>query len=876
MKLILTHENADFDAVASMLGASKLYPDAVPILPKTINRAVQEFLLLYNNALPFIQHKDWKVGRNRIEQVILTDTQTYQSVKGIKQQTPTLIIDHHPLEREPKEHETWDGEVIGSTCTLLIERIQKQKIAINSLEATLLALGIYSDTGMLTFGSTTPRDGAAVAWLLKQGAVLNTIRRFLTLPLTDTQQTLFDKLLKTATHRTIHGHSVTIASTQADEYVEGISSVTHRLMDIWDSSAIFTLVAMPKKTQLVCRSRVDDIDVSAIAEFYGGGGHPKASAASIQDEDVATIVEHIWQYLQVSIRPAVQITDLMSHGLQYLNANDSLEEKLSFVRQVGHEGYPVVEDNRIIGLLTRRDADRASEHKLNTLKIRDVMIEGNVTLTPEDSISALEQLIVNSGWGQIPVVDEDGKPIGIVTRTDLIKHWAMTHPSYQSPTPAITSVDIVNILGTPVAQLITMIAQQAQASHTLIYLVGGVVRDLLLKRKNLDIDFVVEGNAITFAENLAKAFGGTVYSHKPFGTAKWILDESIAEKLNLSLDDIPHHIDFATARFEYYEQPTALPTVYSSSIKLDLQRRDFTMNTLAIQLSPQQQMWRILDFYSGINDLTEGLIRVLHSLSFVDDPTRILRAVRFSERLHFIIAPRTSQLIQGALPMFKRITGERIQNEITLILREGVPERGILKLQALGVLEAIHPDFRMSNSIRDYFERCRTHQLPWEATEQDITRLYWHIMMVGIPATSIEQICNRFGLGRGLTQSMIATALLLENSEQLLAESSLKPSQITKYLEKIPEIALHITWIVLNEQPHAQKAIEQYMTIWRHQRTIINGNHLKQIGLPPGPQYKIILEKLRLGWIDGEITTQEEERDLLHQLTQKALHNDNP
>jgi tRNA nucleotidyltransferase (CCA-adding enzyme) len=867
MKLILTHENADFDAVASMLGASKLYPDATPILPKTMNRAVQEFLMLYKNALPFIHHKDWKLKRNKIEQAILTDTQTYQSVKGIKQHTPILIIDHHPLERDLKENETWDGHVLGAISTLLVERVQKQKIAINSLEATLLALGIYADTGMLTYSSTTHRDASAVAWLIKQGAVLTTIRRFLTLPLTDTQQTIFDKLLKTASHRRIHGHSVTIASTKVNEYVGGISSVTQRLMDIWDSGAIFTLVAMPQKTQLVCRSRVDDIDVSTVAELFGGGGHPKASASTIKGYEISSIGDQIWNYLQLNIRPAMQVANLMSQGLQVLDANDLVAEKLSFIRQVGHEGYPVVEDNRIVGLLTRRDADRASEHKLDTLQIRDIMIEGNITLTPNDSVSSLEQLIVNSGWGQIPIVNSDGEPIGIVTRTDLIKHWAMTHPSYQAETPAITPDDTITILGTPVAQLIEVITQHAQVNDISIYMVGGVVRDLLLKRKNLDIDFVVEGDAISFAETLAQKFEGTIHSHKPFGTATWILDETVAQILELSLDAIPHHIDFATARFEYYEQPTALPTVYSSSVKLDLQRRDFTMNTLAIQLSPQQQMWRILDFYGGIHDLNEGLIRVLHSLSFVDDPTRILRAVRFSERLKFVIDPRTAQLIQGALPMLKRITGERIQNEITLILRENTPERGILKLQALGVLEAIHPDFQVSVNTLDYFELCRTHQLPWDTAEEELTRLYWHIMMVGIPSKSVEQICNRFLLGRGLTESMVATTSLLEDMTKF-AHPSIKPSQITKFLEKMPEISLQVVWIASNEQAPVRQSIEQFMTIWRHQRTTINGNDLKQMGLPPGPQYKVILERLRFAWLDGDITTPDEEQDLLHQLIQ--------
>ncbi len=865
MRIILTHENADFDALASMLGASKLFPDAVPILPRHIHRPVQEFLHLYKNALPFITIKEWGKGQGQIEQIILTDTDSYQSVKGTNSKTPTYIIDHHPLERELKPHETWEGEIIGSASTLIIERIRKQKIHLTSLEATLLALGVYADTGMLTFGGTTSRDVKAVAWLLDNGAVLNTVRHFLTLPLTDVQQILFDKLLKSAVHRDIQGHAITLASAQSDDYIEGIASVTHRLIDIWDSSAIFTVVALPNKTQLVARSRTDDIDVSLVAENFGGGGHPRAAAAAIKGLEQNTIIEQIWSYLHDSIRPAVRIADLMSYGLQHLPATDMLDEHLSFIRQVGHEGYPVVDNDRIVGLLTRRDADRANEHQLKSLKIRDIMIEGEVTLTPDDSVSTLEQLMVNSGWGQIPVIDAEGKPIGIVTRTDLIKHWAQAHPNISPMTPEISPETMTQILGQPVEQLITTISHYAQEGQTSIYMVGGVVRDLLLERKNLDIDFVVEGDAIEFAESLADIIGGIVHSHKPFGTAKWLIDEDVADKLGLSLDDIPHHVDFATARFEYYEQPTALPTVYSSSIKLDLQRRDFTMNTLAVQLSPQQQMWRILDFYSGIDDLQQGLIRVLHSLSFVDDPTRILRAVRFSERLRFVIEPRTAELIQGALPMLRQITGERIQNEITLILREQTPERGILKLQALGVLEAIHPNFRVSVHLSQLFKICRQHDIPFETDEQDITRLYWHLMMVNISSSDVEEICDKLGLGRVLTTSMIATATLLTNHKKLI-DDGLKPSDITQYLEKLSSIAIEIAWIAFTEKPEYQQILLQFMTVWRNQKPQTNGHDLKQMGLKPGPHYKTILDKLRAGWIDGEITTAGEETQLLTQL----------
>jgi tRNA nucleotidyltransferase (CCA-adding enzyme) len=535
------------------------------------------------------------------------------------------------------------------------------------------------------------------------------------------------------------------------------------------------------------------------------------------------------------------------------------------MRRVGHEGYPVVKDDRVVGLLTRRDADRAAEHQLNDIRIQDVMIEGVVTLTPDDSVATLEQLMVHSGWGQIPVVDDLGAPIGIVTRTDLIKHWARTHPSTSNTTPEIDPETLATVLGHPVADLIRIIASHAQASNTAIYMVGGVVRDVLLRRKNLDIDFVVEGDAIAFTESLAAQFMGTVHSHQPFGTAKWILDDDASTQLNLALEDIPHHIDFATARFEYYEQPTALPTVYSSSIKLDLQRRDFTINTLAVQLSPSEQMWNILDFYGGIEDLNEGLIRVLHSLSFVDDPTRILRAVRFSERLRFVVDPRTADLIKGALPMFKRITGERIQNEITLILRESTPERGILKLQALGVLEALHADFRVSPHLRDYFETCRTVSFPFACNEQDITRRYWHMMMIGIPTHSVMEICDRLGLGQNLIKSMTSTATVLNHPEDYFAPD-LKPSERTHQLERLPLISLEIAWLSLHKEPEKQTILENYINHWRHQKPTINGNDLKQMGLPPGPQYKRILDALRAGWIDGDIQNEDQETAYLHNL----------
>src|SRR5690606_19292006 len=357
-------------------------------------------------------------------------------------------------------------------------------------------------------------------------------------------------------------------------------------------------------------------------------GHERAAAATIYDQNLDEVYPTLWPNIEANIRPITRVGDLMSYGVQTFEASQTASDVAQQVRRFGHEGYPVIEHGRVVGLLTRRELDRTLEHNLGNLTLREIMSAGEVTLHPEDSVFTLEQRMVESGWGQIPVLDAEGKLLGIVTRTDLIKHWASTHPDLTPARTSITQETLRDVMGASVATLIEYIANEARALNLSLYIVGGAVRDLLLHRANLDIDVVVESRAIELAEKLRARYGGDVHSHKPFGTAKWVLD---AEALGLPATEIPAHIDFATARSEFYEHPTALPTVYQSSIKLDLQRRDFTINTLAVQLSPASASGQVLDFYGGLTDLREKRIRVLHSLSFVDDPTRILRAVRFEQ-----------------------------------------------------------------------------------------------------------------------------------------------------------------------------------------------------------------------------------------------------
>jgi tRNA nucleotidyltransferase (CCA-adding enzyme) len=487
------------------------------------------------------------------------------------------------------------------------------------------------------------------------------------------------------------------------------------------------------------------------------------------------------------------------------------------------------------------------------------MSAGQVTLTPNDSVFDFERKLVESGWGQIPVVDDSAKLIGIVTRTDLLKYWSKQHPTLQAGERQLTIQQFESVLGQQVTHHIRMVAERAQADVINVYLVGGVVRDLLLGRPNFDIDFVVEGSAISFAESIQKEQGGHLTAFQPFGTAKWKPQSDNSDVL-----DVLEHIDFASARYEFYEHPTALPTVYDSSIKLDLQRRDFTINTLAIQISPASLFGRVVDFYGGLQDLNAKLIRVLHSLSFIDDPTRILRAFRFERRLSFTIEARTAELIKTASPMLGRITGERIRNELTLLLKENQPENGLMNLQQQGILSAIQPAFVINNQVVTAFQNARSQQADGMPVTEDWTDLYWHILLCQLDPQTVKIVSDRLMFGRRMGESLLQASEMVHQKDKL-SQADIRPSTVVGLLEKTSLQALLAVWYVVDDE-RVRNNLSRYWMTWRHILPKANGNTLREMGLKAGPCYSAILLRLRQAWLDGIIQKESEERSFLNRL----------
>lgn len=869
MDLILTHENADFDALASQLAAHKLMPTALPVLPHRLNRNVRHFLALYWDELPFVETKD--LPKEPVGRTILVDSQTLPTLRGMSEQTEVLVIDHHaPREAlRPGWQVTLDE--LGATTTLLTERLRAERVPLSPIEATLLLLGIYEDTGSLTYGSTTPRDGYAAAWLLEQGALLDVVREFLNHPLSDEQQALYQRLEENARSYEIEGYPVVIASAAAPQYAEEIATLAHKLRDLLDPAALFVLVDLGTHIQMVARSTVEALDVGQVAEHFGGGGHGRAAAALIREMSLAEVERELLAVLPRMVRPSLTVADLMSRGVQTLPPTARVREAARLMRRYGHEGYPIVREGKVIGLLTRRAVDRALDHGLEGVRVEQFMEAGEVTVRPEDSIADLQRVMMTSGWGQIPVVDQEGRIIGVVTRTDLIKHIGHAAP------PVSRRAEIVRLmeqaLPSPVLALVREAGRSAQQMGISLYMVGGGVRDLLLGQPTLDVDLVAEGDAIALARALRERFGGAVHSHARFGTAKWLVNEAVwqavADELGVAgrADEaLPTHIDFATARTEFYEAPTVLPEVERSSIKLDLHRRDFTINTLAIRLDPHA-FGTLLDFYGGEGDLRQGRIRVLHSLSFIDDPTRILRAARFEQRLGFRIEPRTAELIGHALPLLDKVSGDRIKHEIELILDEPEPERIFCRLDDLGVLRALHPALTCDAWTVAAFRALRSALNPplWPQLGEgfDPELPYFALLTFRLPSEAVRALCVRLHVRRH-TAEMVDTVQMLRPYLPDLPGAR-RPSALDALLTPASDEVLVTLWAAASTAS-AREAIVTYACRLRYIRPITNGAALRQRGLRPGPLYRTILTALRAAWLDGEVTSAEQEQALLEHL----------
>lgn len=401
-----------------------------------------------------------------------------------------------------------------------------------------------------------------------------------------------------------------------------------------------------------------------------------------------------------------------------------------------------------------------------------------------------------------------------------------------------------------IRKLIYLARDVAVAKKVHAFLVGGFVRDLILNVPNYDLDIVIQGDGLLFASELARRLDARLITHHRFGTATLITPEKIK-------------LDIATARIEAYPEPATLPLVRPSAIREDLARRDFTINALAIDLGADN-FGKIVDFYHGRQDLKAGVIRILHDASFIDDPTRIIRAVRFEQRFKFRVQPHSLRLLKEAAKtgMLKRLSLHRLRDEIILILKEPVALKCILRLNKLVGFSFIHPKLKLKKSNLKFLEAIKK-EISWfnnvshKRREIDAWLMYFIGLLSSLNREQIHQVCKGFGLRRGEIKRINSYNRFLSHQVSRLTEKDILPSQLYRGLEP-----LSFEVILLIKARHRNKFlnlnIERFFKHYNGVRLYIRGGDLANLGLKPGPDYKRILNRLLYLQLEGKINSRED------------------
>ncbi len=872
-ELIVTHLGADFDAVGSMLAARRMHPGARLFFPGSKEESVRRLLEEEGIELPEVRRRD--VVPEALERIILCDIRQCGRIGVVaewlaeRQGLPVVVYDHHT--EGDDDVAAGEGVVdpsVGATSTLMVEELKRRGIAPEALERDLLLAGIYEDTGSLAYDTTTPRDMAAAAHLLGLGADLALVRRHAVRSLDREHLEILHAMVRDLEVQRLRGHRIGIVDLELGRYVEELAPLVSRCQEILDLDAVFALFGEGERVSLIARGRVQGCDLGDIlAAVSDGGGHATAAAGSLRGVAVLEARERLLSHLEAVLPARGTARELMVKPVATVASGLDVAAAKTELNRLRINAAPVVgEGGRVVGVTTRQQLDAALAHEMGHRPVTDVMEAELAWEVPDAPAERVARRMLEERQRLILVGDvAAGQAEGVVSRMSVLRYLA----AEPAPGPEVSAhrqteikrrrAGIVELLDGLVEQLrrsIRIVREVAQQTRTPVYLVGGLVRDLHLGRDNRDLDIVVEGDGPAFARRLAERIGGRVRVHEPFMTA-------------VVIDAEGRHIDVATARSEFYRAPAALPEVQTSALRQDLYRRDFTINTLAIRLGPEPRP-ELIDYFGGLRDIERRTLRVLHSLSFIDDPTRALRAVRLEARLGFTLADETERLLLVALEegVFGRLSGSRLRDEVRrLLANASTALRALDRLHELGVLGVLHPDLARNEEWRERLRAARA-ALEWAELEGlELKSLAeWRLLLLALtwdlgPA-EMQELTRRWALGRDDAQALTSQRRRLREALRRLQDDT-PPSQVAALLGELADDLLLLAMALTGGA--ARERVRRFLEQDRFLELTITGEDLLQRGVREGPAVGTALEATRAARLDGRITPDEELEFALHE-----------
>ncbi len=869
LTIITSHVNADFDAMASMLAAQKLYPGARVVFPGSQEKNLRNFFI-QSMVYLFNIVELGKIDFSAVTRLVLVDTRRRNRIGDLCRilDNPGLeihIYDHHPKKDDDIPADKEYHMLTGATVTILTGILREKRVPITPEEATIMCVGIYEDTGSFSFPSTTEHDFKAAAYLLSRGANLNVVSSMITREFNPEQIGLLNDMIQASKRYTINGIDIVLTSVTTDNYFPDISFLVQKMAKMENIDAIFALALMENKVYVVARSRTDDVDVGEILDQIGGGGHPSAAAATVKGKTVAQTEQLLFEALYAKINPRRLARHLMSSPAIMASEKTTCKEAKALLTRYNINALLVAESsseaNGFTGCITRQVIEKALFHDLDTIPIREYMSTEISHVHPDADVVEIQEKIIGNKQRILPVM-QDGKVVGVITRTDLLNTLvqqsrasnhdvSMLGDESGSKRSRVVSNFMRERLPKHILATLTQLGETASQLSCGAYVVGGFVRDLFLYRENEDIDVVIEGNGIEFAKTFAQACGARTHTHQKFGTAVIIFPDGFK-------------IDVASARMEYYQFPASLPVVEMSSIKMDMFRRDFTINTLAIQLNPGK-FGRLIDFFSGQKDIKDKVLRVLHNLSFVEDPTRVFRALRFEQRFGFTIGKLTSSLIDNAVKMdfFKRLAGKRVYSELQLILKEENPAPTVLRLLDYNLLRVIHPAIIIENDLKRLLDSASKvtdwHDLLFIDETYERWAVYFMALIRHCDLKTTHEICEHLTIAPRYARMFGETRIRADEQLLRLERCKLMSNAEIFNLLKDFKTEMILYMMVCTASEMAQKRISQYHTQLRNVAVALSGSDLLRMGLKPGPLFSKTLQAVLEAKLNGLVKTQEDE-----------------
>jgi tRNA nucleotidyltransferase (CCA-adding enzyme) len=862
--LILSHANTDFDAFAGMLAAQLLYPDARICMHGGVNRNVREFYNLHAEQIPSVE--PGAVERAAVRRLLLIEVGEPARLGefaelALRPDVDVVVFDHHG---EPRfENATAFVAEAGSLVTNMLKLLVERGIKITPMQATAFALGIHEDTGSLTYSSTTQRDVEALAACMRAGSNQELLGRYLRGPLQPDQRELLRRLDDTREQREIAGLRLVTAAAHADGYIEDVSTLVSRIGDVADWDALVLAVAMDGRVLLVGRSRTSAVDVSDALGALGGGGHAQAASAIVREPDPDVVLGRAVSEIERVAKPPLRAGDVMSRPVHAVSSNEEISSALIECQRLGLSGIQVSDDGDLTGVVAREDLDRAVHHGLSHAPVKAVMSAGVPVVGRETTIGELRALLAGGGVGRLVVVPSGpyrkeehvtaASAEGVITGGDVLR--ALHEPlALERPRPHPEATEAVRTRLARIERLqrILPAVQAVAVSYEGVYLVGGAVRDVLLDEQSLDLDIMVEGDAIVFAHKLADELGLRSHPHEKFQTAVVKGTDSEGHELRL---------DVASARTEFYGAPGALPDVEPSTLRHDLARRDFTINAMATSLRADD-LGATYDFFGGFGDLTRRTVRVLHNLSFVEDPTRLLRAVRYEARLGFRMDGHTLSLARGSIEtrLVGDLTSARLRDELLDILAEERVGAALARIHELSLDRALHPRLIADQAAVELTERARTIATlpPYRGLVRE-SLVMLACLCREMSADEVYGWLERLRMRRSDQDVVAAAVAVAPILVERLSQRSMTPAELHELLEDRPAEVLLVTELLAEDAELVARRVRAYLERLRDVSLEITGDDLRRAGVPESPALGRALEDTLALKLDGFVEGRDEE-----------------